>query len=80
MPWVWELAALVRRYDQCMEDGDAGWPDDLAAAVDCYALAADIRHWLYAEAERFAVPLPRTGGWREDLGTIRCFIDGGGWQ
>lgn len=80
MPWVWELAALVRCYDQCVEDGDTGWPDDLKAAVDCYAFAADLRECLYAEAERFAIPLPFTGRWPDDLGTIRCFIAGGGWQ
>ncbi len=77
---VWELTALVRRYDRCMDDGDASHPDDLALAVECYMFAAGIKERIYEEADRFGVPLPGNGRWPDDLGAIRAFIAGGGWQ
>jgi hypothetical protein len=80
MPCVWELAALVARYDRCMSDGDALSPTDVAAAVESYWQASDIRELIYDEAGRFGVPLPRTGFWQDDLRTVRACVAGGGWQ
>lgn len=77
---VWELAALVTRYEQCMNDGDVLTPTDLPAAVESYWQAAGIKEMIYDEAARFGVPLPYTGCWQDDLRTVRAFIAGGGWQ
>ena len=80
MPRVWELAALVTRYDRCMTDGDALSDADVVAAVETYWHAADIRELIYDEAKRFGVPLPCTGCWQDDLRAVRAFVAGGGWQ
>jgi len=80
MPRVWELAALVTRYEQCMTDGDALTPTDLPAAVESYWQAVDIKELIYHEAQRFRVPMPCTGCWQDDLQTVQAFIAGGGWQ
>ncbi len=80
MPCLWELAALIRRYERCIDDGDALSRIDSAAAVECYRLAMDIKELLYEEAERFDVPLLYTGCWQDDLGVLQAFVMGGGWQ
>lgn len=80
MPRVWELAALVTRYEQCMTDGDALTPTDLPAAVESYWQAVDIKELIYQEAVRFGVPMPCTGCWQDDLRSVQAFIAGGGWQ
>ncbi|WP_454017713.1 hypothetical protein [Azospirillum sp. Marseille-Q6669] len=80
MPRVWELAALVTRYEQCMTDGDVLTPVDLPAAVESYWQAVDIKELIYHEALRFRVPMPCTGCWQDDLRSVQAFIAGGGWQ
>lgn len=80
MPRVWELAALIRQYDRCMDDGDALCPADIPAAVECYWRAVVIKELIYGEAERFGVPLPCTRCWQDDLEAVRTFVAGGGWQ
>lgn len=79
-PRVWELDALVRCYQRCMDEGDALTLADVAAAVECYGLAIAIKEEIYGEASRFSIPLPLSGSWQDDLTVIRAFIDGGGWQ
>lgn len=79
-PRVWELDALVRCYERCMDEGDAMTLADLAMAVECYGLAIVIKEEIYSEAGRFGIPLPLTGFWQDDLAVIRAFIAGGGWQ
>lgn len=80
MPRVWELAALIRQYERCMADGDALSSIDVAAAAQCYWQAVDIKELIYDEAARFGLPLPCTGCWQDDLGAVRAFVAGGGWQ
>lgn len=80
MPMIWQISALVARYEWCVDEGDTLSPTDIVGAVECYWMADHIKDMIYEEALRFRIPLPLTGCWRDDFAVVRAFIAGGGWQ
>ncbi|RJF84517.1 hypothetical protein D3877_08300 [Azospirillum cavernae] len=74
------MAALVTRYDRCLNDGDAFADSDPVAAVESCRRALNLKEQIYEVAAYLSIPLPYTGRLQDDMQTVRAFIAGGGWH